>query len=208
MGVRNGAVSERNTGKQGRLNLSQSAQGADPAVTDETGKNIGFEMMKEMIEGGGRFTFTALGGSMMPLISPGSRLTVEKPGDTLAPGDILLYHEDEDVRAHRLDRIKNAGGKIIYIFRGDALSKKEEIESEKVIGRITACETGGAKINLNASFETSELRILLIFTSVFGKTNRIINALSPLLPLPARRMFAPGKTMYEKISKSLIRHLY
>src|SRR5438874_6460143 len=84
--------------------------------------------------------FRAHGNSMQPAICDGDMLHVApSPADKLRKGDIVLFTDGNNVRAHRLvfaDRCHD-----VYVTRGDAGEQSDPaIQSRHMIGKVLAKE--------------------------------------------------------------------
>lgn len=65
-------------------------------------------LIKEVISGGGRFSFKVTGGSMFPLLIEGRDSVILEKVKTLKAGDIILYQRDDgNYVLHRIVKIKN-----------------------------------------------------------------------------------------------------
>jgi len=106
---------------------------------------IELEVARVAVEHGARvrFTFPVTGGSMVPTLVSGMRVTVETvPPESLAPGDIVCWFNpscgpDRKV-VHRLVRTaRGDGGCLILITRGDARRAEDPpVPADCIIGRI------------------------------------------------------------------------
>ncbi len=103
-------------------------------------------LIKEVVSGGGKFSFKVTGGSMFPLLIEGRDSVILEKVDTLKAGDIILYQRDDgNYVLHRIVKIK--GGEL-YLC-GDAQFVVEyPIRYDQVIAVVTAFVRGGETIKI------------------------------------------------------------
>jgi len=107
------------------------------------------ELFQEVLEKGGFLRFRALGGSMFPFIRPGDIITAKPiPPENLTVGEVLFYHKDGKVFAHRL---KEKIGNRLMITRGDNLPFNDNfITPSEVLGKIVMIERKGKRIDMES----------------------------------------------------------
>jgi len=90
---------------------------------------------------------------MIPTIADGDVLHVEsvKP-DGLKLGDIVLYKQGAEFKAHRI--IRKRGD--LFSIRGDAGLDIDKIRSEQIVGTVTAKECKGRTISLSGTIARAE----------------------------------------------------
>lgn len=104
-------------------------------------------VVRDLLHGGYTARFRATGDSMNPTIACGEYVRVEPcSGTEVRRGDVLLIDAARGLTAHRLVRIRRAGGgPISLITRGDnSLRNDSPVAPSSVLGRVTAVERGGA----------------------------------------------------------------
>ena len=93
------------------------------------------------------FRFQAHGRSMFPLIQDGEILHVQPVSSRLKVGDIVLFREGANFKAHRIIRKQ----KDRFITRGDAGRDADAaIQKGQIVGKITAkeCMKSGRIVSL------------------------------------------------------------
>lgn len=106
--------------------------------------------MKEMLDAGGKVTFTVEGGSMLPTMTGGrDSVTLIKPTCPLKKYDISLYRRANGrFVLHRVIGFTETG----YIMCGDNQYKKEYgITDAHLIGLVTSFTRNGKEINVNST---------------------------------------------------------
>ena len=102
-------------------------------------------LMKEALEAGLAFRFTAQGRSMRPTIHDGDVVTIVPLGERgLKTGDIVVHRAGAGgLVVHRVIRSSRQGlGRMLHT-RGDASGGDEDlIEEEDILGRATQVERG------------------------------------------------------------------
>jgi signal peptidase len=83
---------------------------------------------------------TVLSGSMEPAIRTGSAVVVV-PADNYKIGEVITFGEIGKIKrptTHRITDIKIAGGKPVYMTKGDAndIGDSQEIAQSKVMGKV------------------------------------------------------------------------
>ena len=73
------------------------------------------------------------GQSMMPFISPGDALLVEKNISDPQVGDVILLHDGNELLAHRICEIK--GNKVTT--KGDRSCNIEVLKRDEIVARVT-----------------------------------------------------------------------
>jgi len=109
------------------------------------------ELSKEMMKEGYRVSLRATGKSMYPFIRDGDIIEIERVNvQQIKLGDIIFYHnEDRDIVAHRVIRKSSGNLGPLFITKGDANSDSgEEVQPDKILGRVIAIERNGQKIRL------------------------------------------------------------
>ena len=104
-------------------------------------------LLKEVISGGGKFSFKVTGGSMFPLLIEGRDSVILEKIHTLKAGDIILYQRDDgNYVLHRIVKIKNGE---LYLC-GDAQFVIEyPIRYDQVIAVACAIVRNGETIKVS-----------------------------------------------------------
>ena len=109
-------------------------------IHDKPNTELFHELSRELIRAGKSFRFRAVGVSMTPTIRNGEILHVERVRpEELKKGDIVLFREGPNFRAHRLVRLDRENE--IFTTRGDASVEDDaSIRREQIVGKVTAKE--------------------------------------------------------------------
>ncbi len=126
------------------------------------------DLMTEILENGGKVTFTTKGRSMMPLLDDGKdKVVLVKPEFPLKKKDVIFYQRDDGQYVlHRIIKIKDNQ----YILRGDNQNELEYgITDKNIIAVAISFERKGKLVNC------SDLRYktyctFLPFIRIFNKT--------------------------------------
>lgn len=104
------------------------------------------KLSNNLIERGTSVRFRAKGFSMRPFIQDGDLITVSPLRDyPIRVGDVVLYKTvDNRPIIHRVIRKRKIDGRAVFFIKGDAtFGEPEEIDTERVLGRVTAIERNG-----------------------------------------------------------------
>jgi signal peptidase len=110
------------------------------------------ELSQELLDRGALLRFQAHGSSMYPFIKNGDIIIVEpRDSSSLNTGDIVFYRRpDGSTTAHRLVDIKDRGGNMVLITKGDAMKYIDPpVKFKQVMGRVIIIEGQGRKLRLN-----------------------------------------------------------
>ncbi len=113
-------------------------------IHDKPNTELFHELSRELISAGNGFLFRAMGASMTPTIRNGEVLHVERARpEELKKGDIVLFREGVNFRAHRLvglDRTRN-----VFMTRGDASETNDQpVNGAQILGRVTSKKSSGS----------------------------------------------------------------
>jgi signal peptidase I len=117
-------------------------------------------LMKDILERGASFRFSAGGLSMAPFIRDGDVVTIEPLKHGLSYGGVyaFIYPESGKLIVHRLIGRKN--GK--FIFKGDNnIEAENNVPLENVLGKVVRMERG----KMNVRFGLGMERIVISFMS-------------------------------------------
>ncbi len=128
------------------------------------------------------------GRSMMPLIWPGDEVLVTADWQPATRGDILTFVQDGQLNTHRLLRITNVGGQMVYITKGDnSWLLDPPLGATAVIGRVIGVRRGKKVWSENG-------RLWRIgnwyFTRLMGPQVRRYQLAQPLRRVPPLRWLA------------------
>ena len=95
--------------------------------------------------------FETSGYSMEPLLRQGDRIVVAPvPMSELSVGDMVLAEIDGRKVCHRLVGIKQQGGGLVLLLRGDAsFSEPDAVSSQAYLGRVSAIIKPGHTLSLD-----------------------------------------------------------
>ncbi len=158
------------------------------------------DLMREILERGGTFTFRAFGHSMFPMILPGTEVTV-RPLRSVPPplGTVLVAERDGSLVCHRLVRVRRqehgGGHRWVYHLRGDNHEADDPpFDESKVIGEIESLRFG--KFGISADFVP--YRVTGNMWALFPRPARLAMGL-------VRRLAAPGRRGVETVHGMLQR---
>lgn len=128
------------------------------------------------------------GRSMMPLIWPGDEVLVSADWQPAARGDMLTFVQDGQLNTHRLLKMTNVGGQMVYTTKGDNLWQPDPpLTATAVIGRVIAVRRGKKVWSENG-------RLWRIgnwyFTRLMGPQIRFYQLAQPLRRVPPLRWLA------------------
>jgi signal peptidase I len=117
---------------------------------------------------------------MYPTICDGDLITVEpkKPSDVYV-GDIILYHHENGVVAHRVINMQEPQSSVpstqhLFLCRGDAAIKYDNpIRADQILGKVVSIQRNGRRI------DPYRLRIKLHY-----KTRRLASCIKRLFLRP------------------------
>jgi hypothetical protein len=118
---------------------------ADTAKLDATGCELAAEVLRTY----GSLRLGVTGWSMFPAILPGDVICVERASfDRVSEGDVVLFHRDGRLFAHRA--VRTAGDAIDsgVLTRGDAMrSADAPVTESELLGRVTSIDRNGRCID-------------------------------------------------------------
>lgn len=139
------------------------------------------------------------GRSMMPLIWPGDEVLVTAEWQPARRGEILTFVQNGQLNTHRLLRMTNVGGQMVYITKGDNLWQPDPpLAAAAVIGRVIAVRRGQKVWSGNGWSENGLWRGFLwrvgnwYFTRLMGWQTALYAWLTPLRRIaPLRWLIRP-----------------
>jgi signal peptidase I len=107
------------------------------------------DMWLELLLKKGRLWGRVYSGSMRPLIQPQDRILVERaaPG-RLRVGDVALFRTNDGLCVHRILACWRAGGRLVFLQKGDYNPEAGRILGDQVLGRVLCVERAGQMIDL------------------------------------------------------------
>jgi hypothetical protein len=113
-------------------------------VMTEAHEGHKLDLAAQVLSSGGAIRLQALGTSMLPSIWPSDVLHIEKrPGEEIAPGDIVLVTRESRFFVHRL--VEKRGAQ--WITRGDSLPQNDPPVGEaEVLGKVSTIRRKGGTI--------------------------------------------------------------
>lgn len=115
-----------------------------PPLTRTLLKEIGFTLLAE----GRTIRVKADGCSMYPAIKPGAVIFIEprEKNAEFSAGEIIAWKRDSGLVVHRLIRITETGGRLLYVTRGDSsITEDEPVTAGEIAGRVVRIEWPGGK---------------------------------------------------------------
>ena len=163
----------------GTLFKCSAPQGRRPLLEVENRSiNMFFKVVVNLLQSGEGVRFNAPGRSMTPTIREGETITVNPVTHLeVRKGDIILYHNDTGVIAHRVVYIQRPDPRrpqVSFILRGDAsVTDDKPVTEGQILGKVISVERNGRTIDLY-SRRVKTMRLKRLFTS---RLKRIIKPL-------------------------------
>jgi signal peptidase I len=110
------------------------------------------KLSKDLLERKISIRFRAKGFSMRPFIQDGDLITVSPlQNSPVKVGDVVLYKTvDDQAIVHRVIQKTIKDNKTVFFIKGDAaFSQPEEVDTERILGRVVAIERNGRKRKLD-----------------------------------------------------------
>ena len=92
-----------------------------------------------LAEGKTRIPVPVAGTSMTPFLHPGDTVYLDLPGETLKPGDVVLYRRGGQYVLHRIHSRRTGGG---FFIVGDSQLALEPVEKTQICAKMTAANCG------------------------------------------------------------------
>ena len=104
------------------------------------------DLVADVAQTTGTVQLSVSGGSMLPCLWPGDRVTVSRcQVSDLRPGEIVVYRQDGRLIIHRVVSVSE--GEVIA--RGDAVSGNDApVAASEVVGKVTGATREGKPLNL------------------------------------------------------------
>ena len=141
------------------------------------------DLTTDLLSRGYGVRFKASGESMHPAIRDGEVITVKpvSPGE-VKWGDILLYHSERGLIAHRVKSVKRQGGKpMVLLLCGDgAATCDDPVSAECILGKAVSVERHGRTVPLTG-LRAKMARVAWMFLSQVRRTvrTRILSVAPP-----------------------------
>lgn len=126
--------------------------------------NDAIDIIKEKLINDGEVVITVTGNSMLPFMKDKETLvTLEKPKKPLKRGDVVFYHNEQNIWIlHRILKVK----KDLLIICGDALNKLEYINSDWVIGIMKDFQNKDKITLSNNKYYKFKVRLWMLFRPI------------------------------------------
>ena len=112
-----------------------------------------YHLSKNILAGGNICRFYARGNSMAPFVKDGDTLEVKYVDpQTIKRGDVIFYHSDHRLIAHRVIKIISKNGTPIFSTQADNGCGIEMVQGSQVLGRVMGRERKGRNIKLDTAF--------------------------------------------------------
>ena len=96
-------------------------------------------------------TFKCEGGSMLPLIAPGSTISIEHlPAKKIRLGDIIAFKRSSGLVVHRVLQKYHHKENLFFLEKGDSNPRAGIIEEKEVLGKIVKIKRERKSITLNS----------------------------------------------------------
>lgn len=112
------------------------------------------ELIQSLIEihkGLGKIsTFRCEGRSMLPLIAPGSMVSIEHlPAEKIKLGEIIAFRRSSHLVVHRVLKEYHHQGNLFFLEKGDSNLRAGIVEEKNVLGKIVKVKRGRKPITLD-----------------------------------------------------------
>jgi signal peptidase I len=96
------------------------------------------ELAAEVLRSSGRLHLQVNGWSMLPSVLPGDTLMLERAcGEHISPGEIVLFHRDRRLFAHRVIAKRGQGSELRIVTQGDGMARPDPAVSEsELLGKV------------------------------------------------------------------------
>lgn len=95
-------------------------------------------------------TFKCEGRSMLPLVAPGSIVSIEHlPAKKIRLGDIIAFKRSSGLVVHRVLKKYHHQGNLFFLEKGDSNFRAGKVEEKEVLGRVTKVKRGEKPITLD-----------------------------------------------------------
>jgi len=172
---------KRDQNKPIGLNLTQSSAPSPQSFNLSHLKFV--KICTELLHQGHQIKFKAPGDSMYPTIWDRDLITVEpQKSSGICVGDIVLYHHENGVVAHRVINIQVPQPSVpstqhLFLFRGDAaIHDDAPVTSEQILGKVVSIERNGRRIDpyrLRIQLHYYSRRLASRLKRLFLRTNSI-----------------------------------
>lgn len=117
------------------------------------------ELIHSVASNRGEVRLKVTGSSMLPVIWPGDEITVMRcEYSGLHMGEVVLYHRDCKLTAHRIKRIAHDH----LVTRGDSLpSYDPPVRPDEIVGRVVSIHRNGRSIQPESSLVSRMVSLIL-----------------------------------------------
>lgn len=96
-------------------------------------------------------TFKCEGRSMLPLITPGSMVSIEHlPAEKIKLGEIIAFRRSSHLVVHRVLKEYHHQGNLFFLEKGDSNLRAGIVEEKNVLGKIVKVKRGRKPITLDS----------------------------------------------------------
>jgi hypothetical protein len=134
-----------------------------PVARDASGHAARCSLVAEALYTSGVVRLRVTGRSMLPSVWPGDTLLVRRRGaEQLARGDILLFHRNERLFAHRI--VSEPGGARAHVLvKGDGLPDADApVSPDEVLGIVCRILRGGTWVEPRSRLEPFERLVAIL----------------------------------------------
>lgn len=119
---------------------------------DQIPDSVVAELIKEAVEKGNDFTFTARGTSMRPAIFSGARVTVKRIEKFPPPaGTICVGISGGKLFCHRFIRAERCGKDFKFVLKGDNNPREDApYEKDQILGKVEEVSYGPVVLKMNS----------------------------------------------------------
>ncbi len=119
---------------------------------------------------------------MRPLIRDGDMLGVSPyPQTPIGVGDIVLFHRDALLVAHRIIAMKTENGETLVAERGDNAGTIVWRPARDILGRVDRVQGPRRSLELNGAAARFVSRVMNLYWRVIGRTGRLKSLLIRIL---------------------------
>lgn len=138
-----------------------------------------------------------LSGSMMPLLRTGDEVLVQSASpDSIRPGDIIVFKNQDKLIVHRVIRRYNNGNPS-FLQKGDSTTAAEIIRSEDVIGKVIAVRKGTKIICLNDRI----WKVINCALTLFSSSVYHLKPENPFLKKIAKFFFHKTRSLFNRLTQ-------
>ena len=96
-------------------------------------------------------TFKCEGGSMLPLVAPGSMVSIEHlPAKKIRLGEIIAFKRSSGLVVHRVLQKYHCKENLFFLEKGDSNLRAGIVEEKEVLGKVIKVKKGRKSITLDS----------------------------------------------------------